>query len=219
MTSETTGQSSGGPTPNKRILYIADPMCSWCWGFSPVIAGLAEAAAGRAAVKVVAGGLRPGTSHAMDARAKQAVREHWEHVHTETGQPFDFAFFARNDFVYDTEPACRAVVAVRGLTPAATLAYFHDVQAAFYAGNRDVTDGDTLAELAAAHVDADAFRRRFARPQLVEETWSDFQLSRSLGISGFPSVVLGDDDGYTLLTMGYQPLAHLREPLEVWLTR
>ena len=22
---------------SKHFLYVADPMCSWCWGFSPVI--------------------------------------------------------------------------------------------------------------------------------------------------------------------------------------
>ena len=28
-----------------RLLYVMDPMCSWCWGFAPVAEALAEQAA------------------------------------------------------------------------------------------------------------------------------------------------------------------------------
>ena len=24
-------------TVDKEIIYVGDPMCSWCWGFSPVL--------------------------------------------------------------------------------------------------------------------------------------------------------------------------------------
>jgi putative protein-disulfide isomerase len=30
-----------------RFVYFADPVCSWCYGFSPVIAALAERFEGR----------------------------------------------------------------------------------------------------------------------------------------------------------------------------
>ena len=28
--------------PDRNLVYFADPMCSWCYGFSPVITALAE---------------------------------------------------------------------------------------------------------------------------------------------------------------------------------
>lgn len=27
-----------------RLLYVMDPMCSWCWGFAPVAEALVEQA-------------------------------------------------------------------------------------------------------------------------------------------------------------------------------
>ena len=30
-----------------QFVYFADPMCSWCYGFAPVIAALAERFEGR----------------------------------------------------------------------------------------------------------------------------------------------------------------------------
>jgi len=203
----------------RRILYFADPMCSWCWGFSPVIADIASRVAGRASVRVVVGGLRIDTDRAMDDRQKASIRHHWEEVNRATGQPFDFGFFDRAGFVYDTEPACRAVVAVRSLAPDATLGYFRAVQQAFYAENRDVTAADTLADLARGlGLDGEAFASVFAAPEVMEATRADFTLTATIGVGGFPSVILQDDTKYAWLTQGYQPLADLAPQIDHWLS-
>ena len=44
-----------------RFIYFADPMCSWCWGFAPVIEQTLRRRYGEAIpVRLVLGGLRPG---------------------------------------------------------------------------------------------------------------------------------------------------------------
>jgi putative protein-disulfide isomerase len=219
---EAPGEPATGggeaPTAGKRIVYVADPMCSWCWGFEPVIAAIEEGFGAAAPLRLVVGGLRPGTTAAMDAKSKAYVRHHWEQVHETTGQPFGFDFFARDGFVYDTEPACRAVVAVRNLAPAATLGYFQAVQRAFYADGRDVTRTDTLTEIAGeSGVEAAPFEAVFAAPEIAEATRADFRLAQALGITGFPAVVLKDDAGYAFLTIGYQPFKALKPYLELWM--
>lgn len=202
----------------KRIFYFADPMCSWCWGFSPVIARIAAEAGRRAPVRLVAGGLRVGTTEPMDARAKAMVREHWEHVQAATGQPFDFAFFAREGFVYDTGPACRAAVAMRNLAPEQTFAYLEALQRGFYAEGRDVTDPAVLAALAEPFcAGADVFAAVYAAPEVEEATAADFRLTQALGIAGFPAVVLKDEAGLVPLTIGYQPFDDLAPSLAAWL--
>jgi putative protein-disulfide isomerase len=206
------------PTAGKRIVYVADPMCSWCWGFSPVIAAIDDAFGEAAPLRLVVGGLRAGETRAMDAKSKAYVRHHWEQVHETTGQPFRFDFFERDGFVYDTEPACRAAVAVRNLAPDSTLAYFKAVQRGFYAEGLDVTRSDTLAGIAAANgVAAAAFEGVFAAPEIAEATRADFELAQALGVTGFPAVVLKDDAGYAFLTIGYQPFEALKPYLELWM--
>ncbi len=216
-------QDAAAPQPaaNKRLLYIADPMCSWCWGFAPVMVSIVAGYGARLPMKLLVGGLRPGTTEAMTERARDTVRHHWDQVADATGQPFDFAFFDRDSFVYDTEPACRAVVAVRGLAgQGQALGYFFAVQHAFYAENRDMTDPENLADVAEAQGhDRARFLFAFQSKDVRAETQSDFHAVQAFGIAGFPAVVLGDDDGYQGLTMGWQPFEHVREPLEVWLAR
>lgn len=206
------------PTPGKRLIFFADPMCSWCWGFAPVISAIHTEFGDFAPIRLVVGGLRAGETRPMDRKSKNYIRDHWEHVQSATGQPFDFGFFDRDGFVYDTEPACRAVVAMRNLAPALALSYFEAVQRAFYVDNRDVTDGDTLTDIAhSAGIDRAAFEAVFAATEIAEATRADFSLTHALGISGFPSVILEDDAGQAFLTIGYRPLEALRLHVALWL--
>jgi putative protein-disulfide isomerase len=96
-----------------HLVYVADPMCSWCWGFAPVIAAIRGQFGTALPIRLVMGGLRPGTMKPLDDAGKAIIREHWEHVQKASGQPFDFSFFDRESFVYDTEPAAQALVVVR----------------------------------------------------------------------------------------------------------
>lgn len=201
------------------LLYFADPMCSWCWGFAPVIARIREVYGDRFEQHLVLGGLNPDQHAPLDARQLAQVREHWQHVIDATGQPFDFGFFERADFVYNTEPACRAVVAARRLQPGAEFRMLHALQVAFYAANRDVTDVEVLADIAAeSGFDRTAYAACLADQKTRLATGNDFMAAQSVGIRGFPALVVGDEEhGLTGLTVGYQDYQPLALALDTWL--
>ena len=51
-----------------RLLYVMDPMCSWCWGFAPVAAALiAQAADAGVPTRLVVGGLRSASVITLEA--------------------------------------------------------------------------------------------------------------------------------------------------------
>jgi putative protein-disulfide isomerase len=202
-----------------RLVYFADPMCSWCYGFSPVISALADRFEGRLELHMVMGGLRAGNTEAMRLEDKQYIRDAWKRVAAATGQPFDMGFLAREGFVYDTEPACRAVVTARRLLPRLALPFMARMQQAFYAENRDMTAADEIATVAEeAGFDRAQFSAAFAAPETQNETFRDFLTAQELGIRGFPTLIAGSEDkGYALLTNGYRPFEDLAHPLERWL--
>jgi putative protein-disulfide isomerase len=203
----------------RQLIYVGDPMCSWCWGFAPVKRQIETLCEGRAEVSLVVGGLHPFTTEPQDDARKTFLREHWEDVGARTGQPFAFDLLERDDFVYDTEPSSRAAVTVRALSGQTTaLGFFSELQRAFYADNADVVETETLTALAGAYgVDRDDFAQRFDSEEMRQATIDDFQFARSLGVSGFPTVVVKDDDGYAYLTVGYQPYEQLGPLLDGWL--
>jgi putative protein-disulfide isomerase len=202
----------------RQLVYFADPMCSWCYGFAPVIAELSERFRDRMPLQVVMGGLRAGNTEPMTAKDREYIRGAWTHVGAATGQPFDLSFFDRESFTYDTEPACRAVVAARRLKPAMALPFKARLSHAFYAENRDMTSAQEIAEVAEeAGFDRAEFTATFAAPETHNDTFRDFLTAQELGIRGFPTLIAGNnEDGYALLTNGYQPLEALLDPLERW---
>jgi putative protein-disulfide isomerase len=201
---------------SSRLLYIADPMCSWCWGFSPVMDKVRDHFGQELPIRLLMGGLRPGTEEPMTLGKKMEIRDHWEHVQQASDQPFDFAFFDREEFIYDTEPASRAVVVVRRLEPDRVFDYFKSVQEAFYARNRDVTDPEVLAVIAVElGLDTEAFTAEFRTGQTITETWRDFETSRRLGVTGFPTLLAGSEDGgYEVITAGYRKWEAVKEAIE-----
>jgi putative protein-disulfide isomerase len=202
-----------------HLVYFADPMCSWCWGFSPVIEAVERQFGAALPIRLVLGGLRPGTTHPMDEASRSTMRGHWERVHGASGQPFDFAFFDRERFVYDTEPACRAVVVMRRRGATDALGAFRRIQFAFYAENRDVTCVETLAEIACElGCDEAEFRTAFAEAAAVEETRTDFAITQQAGIDGFPTLLAGKGPAasYALVSQGFQPAIRILPVLERW---
>ncbi|MBI3570502.1 MAG: DsbA family protein, partial [Gammaproteobacteria bacterium] len=109
----------------ERVLwYFADPMCSWCWGFTPAISAIKESYSDRLKIALMLGGLRPGTTEPVTPKFREETLHHWRDVQRMTGQPFAFEDAMPEGFVYDTEPASRAVIAVAGIDPEATFPYF-----------------------------------------------------------------------------------------------
>lgn len=203
--------------PARHLLYFADPMCSWCWGFSPAVRRLQAELADKLPIRPIMGGLRPGATEAMTPRAKREIRGHWAYVREASGQPFDFGFFRRDGFVYDTEPPCRAVVAARRLDAAKTLPMLEAIHYAFYAENRDVTDKPELTAIAEAQgFDPKTFAQAFDDAETVTETQGDFWLSQASGVTGFPTLLAIENGKARVVTIGYRPWDAFGEALHAW---
>ena len=200
------------------LWYFADPMCSWCWGFSPVIEALRGEYRERMKIALVLGGLRPGETAPMTAATREEILHHWREVHARTGQAFRFDNALPQGFVYDTEPASRAVVTVGGLDPALIFPLFKEIQSAFYAEGRDVTQTDVLADLAAAlGVDAAAFLGAFDSDAARAKTQAHFRQARQAGVRGFPALILQQDAQLLPVSNGCQPLDTVRAAIDACL--
>jgi len=202
----------------KTLLYIADPMCSWCWGFSPVIETIRTRYKDHVPLELMVGGLRPGNTELFDEPRRQYILGHWHAVHQRTGQPFNFACRMGSRFTYDTEPPSRAVIVVRTLKPESVFSYFDAIQRAFYVDNHDVTKEAVLTELAQAiGLDQETFEAAFQNPDVKQQTWQEFDQCRQLGISGFPSLVGMAESTPTVLARGYLPFEDLQPTIETWI--
>lgn len=204
-----------------RLIYVMDPMCSWCWGFAPVAQALVDQArAAGVETHLVVGGLRTGSGATLEPGTRRYILEHWQAVTEATGQPFKREGALPDGFVYDCEPACRAVVAARSLAPDCAWALLTLIQQAFYVHGRDVTQASVLVELAeASGVGRTEFASAFDSVGQYDATAADFAWVKGLGIAGFPTLLAERDGQLALVTNGYQPLPPLSDLLGRWLER
>ncbi len=206
----------------KHLIFFADPMCSWCWGFAPVIEKLRGQFGDRLPIKLVMGGLRVDQIAPMEDRIKSEIKTHWTHVEKMTGQKFDYAFFEREDFIYDTEKACRAVVTMRRLFPDdwnRPLDYMTKIHQAFYVDGLDTTDKAVLLELAVGlWAEKAAFDEEFENSKTKRETRLDILMTQQTGIQGFPSILAGSEEaGFMVVSAGYSDYDTIGDPITQWL--
>ena len=170
-------------------------------------------------IELVVGGLRPGNTERFDEQRRDYILGHWKAVHERTGQPFNFEFRMKPGFIYDTEPASRAVVTVRSLRPDLAFPVFREIQRAFYVDNRDVTQEAVLADIAHAHgIEHATFLASFHDPETKKQEWREFEQCRELGITGFPSLLGKKGRAFTSITHGYIPFNVLATQIDEWLT-
>jgi len=202
-----------------NLIYIADPMCSWCYGFGKSIDALLAqpGAAAPLQLALVMGGLRPYTTEALAPGRADEIFGHWRHVHEASGLPFAQApntALHSPDFVYDTEPASRATIAVRTCWPQHVWRYFKAVQHAFYAEGQNVTQREVLATIAEQQgLPRGNFENAFDSAALQEATRQDFAQTQAWGIRGFPALIGEAGDALHVVAHGYLPEDALRERL------
>lgn len=213
-------------SPEREIVYVGDPMCSWCWGLSPALKELeAEGRRRGLPFRVVVGGLRAGGGETWDERFRTFLRHHWEEIGERTGQPFSMALLDRDAFDYDTEPACRAVVVARDLLdPTDVYPFFAAVQERFYARGDDPKPVEFYRELCERFgIDFEVFRSRFESQEARAQTGDEFRLVRSWGVRSFPTVLLREGTELRPIALGFataeRMIAALDQPSGVRLAR
>ncbi len=207
----------GRSRPDREFIYVGDPMCSWCWGFTPALEKMRTRY--DIPMRVVMGGLRTGAqAQPMDADARRMLADYWRGVEEQTGQPFTTEALERDGWRYDTEPSCRAVVTLRELAPQDTLRWVARLHRAFYVEGVDVTDLSVFPDLLDGFdVDRDLFARMLTEEATIERTRQDFLEAQRYGVSGFPTVLFRDGEDLGIVTRGFVSWDQLEPGLTRWL--
>ena len=126
------------------------------------------------------------------------------------------------EFNYDTEPACRAVVAITLLLQSrpnnsqTVLAFFSGIMKQFYVDGADPKQPEFYRDLCAdAGVSYEEFLQIFQSPDTKAATVQEFQRCRGWGVRGFPSILSDVNGQMTLLASGYKTFDALIEKLEM----
>lgn len=205
-------------TKNK-LVYIGNPMCSWCWGITPHLQKLIKEFSSTLDFELVLGGLRPGGGDNWTSVLRDELRVHWTHVHEASGQPFNFDFLKRDSFNYDTEPPSRAVRIVRDLSSENEFPFFKDVQYKFYVENDDPSHSAFYQEICEKYgLDTIRFEQLFNSNEYKQQVLNDFFKAKRYGVRAFPTVILDHDNKREIITYGYSNYVQMKNTLLKYLS-
>ncbi len=202
-------------TDKPKLIYIGDPMCSWCYGISEELSKTIAHFGDKVELEVVMGGLRAGGGEEWNESFKEFLRHHWEDVGMKSGQPFSFSLLDRPEFDYDTEPACRAVVVIEDLAPNKVLSFFKAVQKGFYVESNDPKEVKFYESICKAlGVDFSLFSLKFESSDMKENTIKHFQRSAQLGVRSFPTLLLEYNGQRHNIAIGYSTFEKMKERID-----
>lgn len=196
-----------------RLLYVADPLCSWCYGFAPVLDAVRpELPSGL--LRLVLGGLAPDSAEPMDEAMRSYVRSAWQAVEARTGAVFDHSLWERTTPRRSTWPACRGCLAAGLQVEGGKERFYRAVQRAHYREARDATDPELLPVLAGElGLDVARFVEDMDGPRVLALFERDMHLALSLEAHGFPCLIRLDPGGGSVLARGYLDEPELRRLL------
>ena len=191
-----------------EVIFVADPMCSWCYGFNPEFKKLREELKG-VPLSMIMGGLRDGD--VFDAAKLKNHLGYWQAVHEATSLPFNDTALSQEGFNYTTEPACRAIIAVRTIDKTKEYVVYSALQNAFYAEGKDVTQEDVIADVVASiGIDRALFLESFRSEVMKKAALNDKKKAHTYGVSSFPTLIIIDKQGHMSQIRGYKKYEEIK---------
>jgi len=204
------------------IYYVYDPLCSWCYGFSPVIKKIKSAYKDQFDFQVISGGMQFGERKQPVSAIRDYLKGAYKNVTERTGVEFGEEFMAvleDGHRMLDSIPPSIALSIIKDLKPEEALNFAATIQEAIYFNGMDWNTVEAyFPYLKAYDISSDEFKRKFEDPIYKEKTLEDFNLAANFGVTGFPSVILKKDEKYYLLVQGFVPFEQLNATIEQVLT-
>ncbi len=202
------------PILGRMILYyVHDPMCSWCWGFSPTWSKIRSQLPENIEVKYLLGGLAPDSQEPMPQNMQHAIAGYWKKIQQHIpGTEFNFDFWQKCQPRRSTYPSCRAVIAARKQNPEIEREMIEAIQKAYYLNAQNPSEDDTLISIAESlGLDKETFTKDLNSSETQQQLEKEIGFGRQIGAQGFPSMMLESNGRYEYLPLDYNdPSATLR---------
>ena len=199
-----------------KVLFVTDPMCSWCWGMSSEMTRAMAQLDREFDFDVVLGGINVDSTQFVNDFGRARLADIWRRVTEVTGTTFGPGLPA-GDFVYNSTRACVAVEIVRELTGRAPFDYLRRLQDRFFLSAEDITNPALLiAEAAAVGLDTRRFESMLGSPEMLRRVRDGFAAAKSHGTAALPSVLLESAGVRRLVAGGYVDAPTLIESLRAF---
>lgn len=194
-----------------KIYYVADPLCGWCYGFTPVMQQFAAQHENAYTIELVSGGMVTGEAVGpMDDGKRQFISQAYKRVEATTGIRFGEAYvngtLQRTSVIQTSLTPSVALEVLREHAPGRALDIFHDIQRLLFFEGREPAEASSYLPLSARYeIDTAVLLEKMADPAYTLRAEKQFDFAASLGVRGFPALIADTPAGFKVVASGYTP--------------
>ncbi|MFM2360991.1 MAG: hypothetical protein RLY16_2984 [Bacteroidota bacterium] len=193
------------------LFYCYDAYCGWCYGFSPVIKKIAKDFSTQFDVEVLSGGMIIGELVQPIERMAGFIQGAYPQVEELTGIKFgaDYLWHIQHpdlsDWQMDSEKPAIALSIFKEYYPERQVEFAADLQYALHMEGRDLCDNEAYRHLLEKYgIQEEAFYGKLASEEYQDKAHYEFNLCKQLQITGFPAVLLQENDSrFHLMARGF----------------
>jgi len=188
---------------SSKLVYVYDPMCSWCWGYKKTWQKLQTRLAGLIDIEYRVGGLAPDTSEPMPLSMQQFLQQTWQRIAHQTGADFNFDFWKHCQPKRTTYPACRAALVARRYDK--EQAMLEAIQHGYYLNAQNPSEINCLIGFAVSiNIPKDEFIHLLQSKEIEQQLQNELHYVHRLPVQGFPSLVLISGQQIFSIAVDYQ---------------
>lgn len=203
---ESSNAKTAIPTENKpiKIIYYTDPICSSCWGIEPQLRKLKLEYGDYFEIDYRMGGLLPDWSYNSGGISKPSdVAHHWDEASLYYEMPIDGNVWLE-DPLDSSYPSCIAVKAAQMQSKEKAVNFMRILREKLYLDKKNIAKWENIAE-AAKIAGLDVPKLKADYDDAEELFQDDLNLGKTLGVRGFPTLFLANDDNNQLTVYGSKP--------------
>ncbi len=202
------------------INYIYDPLCGWCYGFSPVISEFYENHKEDIDFRVLSGGMVLGEREGPIGEVAGYIKDAYKQVEETTGVTFGTPFLEdileKGTATFTSLPGALAMATFRIYQPDNSVPFAARIQKAIYEEGLPPAEAKTYGHCAEDFgMNSTDFMKLMVDKDKLEIVQKEFEVVQKWGIKGFPTVVYQEKDKGHVLARGYMPLEKLEENLKI----
>lgn len=208
------------PKKSINLYYVTDPICSHCWAIEPTLRRFVEQYGDYFNLHTVMGGLlekwHDGPIDPANGIYKPAdVAGHWREVGEHARMPIDGTLMIDNPIQSSYPPSRVFKVIQKRHNDALASEYLRRTREALFAFDQNISETPVMIEIVnKLGLDGEAIVNEAEQSigqQLLSE---DFELVRTLGARGFPTIIMINEENKGVKIVGGRPLEYYVDGLK-----
>jgi putative protein-disulfide isomerase len=197
-----------------RILYFTDPICSSCWGIEPQLRRLKAEYGESIEIEYRMGGLLPDWSYNSGGISKPSdVAAHWEEASKYYQMPIDGNVWLE-DPLSSSYPPSIAFKAAQLQNQERALTFLRRLREMVFMEKKNIARLEFIRQAAMeAGLNPEKMLQDMEGTAL-QAFYTDLEVTRSMAIRGFPTLIFSTNTGERQVISGYRPYANFEQAMK-----